>query len=212
MDHFFSKAFSPENTGALFPLSWASNVEISRDDGKACSQLHPRPDFAQAHLLEDALESAVPVFDKATEDGNRFSIYRIGSLEVRTITEPECEPVIGAVFSVHAAVDAPTQVIGEEERIVKATEYVERVGLAFQVYVTLETSEKNIVVVQELEDGTMSREENPSNLEDRTSLAKVLRTAECNDSSMTVARARASEQNVYGLVTGDSAASVLQTA
>merc|ERR1712039_947945 len=149
-------------------------------------------------------ESAVPTFDKATEDGNRFSIYRIDSLEVRTITEPECEPVIGAVFSVHAPVEAPKQATGEQERIMKATEYVERVGIAFQVYVTLETDQKNIIVVQELEDGTLSLEENPSSLEDRTSLAKVLRTAECTDSSMTVARARECDTNIYSLMTGDS--------
>merc|ERR550525_2115052 len=104
MDQFFSKAFEPESAGQLFPLSWASNLEISRE-GKSRPQLHPRQDFAQAHMLEDALESLAPEFDKTTEDGSRFSIYRIGSLEVRTITEPDCEPVIGAVFSVHAPSD-----------------------------------------------------------------------------------------------------------
>merc|ERR1740123_1859053 len=110
--------------------------------------------------------------------------------------EPECEPVIGAVFSVHAPAEA-AKVVGEEERIVKATEYVERVGLAFQVYVALETDQKNVIVVEELEDGTLSLEENPSNLEDRTSLAKVLRTAECTDPGMTVAVARECERSVY---------------
>merc|ERR1711953_105103 len=104
-------------------------------------QLHERQDFAQAHMLEDALESAVPDFAKKTEDGSRFSIYRIGSLEVRTITEPDCEPVIGAVFSVHAPSEGK-QAVSEQEEIVKATEYVERVGVEFQVYVTLETDQK----------------------------------------------------------------------
>merc|ERR1711870_176007 len=99
-------------------------MEISHE-GKCRPQLHPRQDFAQAHMLEDALESIVPDFDKATEDGSRFSIYRVGSLEVRTITEPDCEPVIGAVFSVHASW-ACKQAISEHEEIVKATEYVER--------------------------------------------------------------------------------------
>jgi len=163
-------------------------------------------------MLEDALESAVPAFDKVTEDGSRFSVYRIGSIEVRTITEPDCEPVIGAVFSVHPLVEAPRQVIGEQERIVKATEYIERLGLDFQVYVTLETDKKNVIVVEELADGMWKREENPSNLEDRTSLAKVLRTADCTDSAMTVAAARECEESVYSLATGDSAASVLQVA
>merc|ERR1712050_511259 len=140
-------------------------------------------------------------------DGSRFSIYRIGSLEVRTIAEPDCEPVIGAVFSVHASSECK-QAISEHEEIVKATEYVERVGLEFQVYVTLETDQKNIIVVEELEDATLRFEDNPSNLKDRTSLAKVLRTAEC--SRMTVAAARQCDKSIYSLLTGDSATSVLQ--
>merc|ERR1712217_572962 len=192
MDHFFSKEFEQDNAGPLFPLSWTSNMEISHE-GKCRPQLHPRQDFAQAHMLEDALESVVPDFDKVTEDGSRFSIYRIGSLEVRTIAEQDCEPVIGAVFSVHAA-----------------TEYVDRAGLEFQVYVVLETDQKNKLVVEDMEDGTLRFEENPSNLEDRTSLAKVPRTATC--SNMTVAAARQTDKNLYSCVTGDDAASVLQMA
>merc|ERR1712242_271834 len=205
MDHFFNKAFDQENAGPLFPLSWTSNMEISRDC-KSRPQLHERQDLAQAHMLEDALESVVPDFDKETEDGSRFSIYRIGSLEVRTITEPDCEPVIGAVFSLHAPSEQKS-VISEQEETVKATEYVERVGLEFQVYVTLETNQKNFLVVEELDDGTLHFDENPLNLEDRISLAKVLRSAEC--SSMTVAAAHKCEKNVYSQLTGDSAASVL---
>merc|ERR1719320_738634 len=206
MDQFFSKAFEQENAGPLFPLSWTSNMEISHDC-KSRAQLHERQDFAQAHMLEDALESVVPDFERVTEDGSRFSIYRIGSLEVRTITEPDCEPVIGAVFSVHAPSESKSAIL-EEEEIVKATEYVERVGLEFQVYVTLETDQKNTLVVEELEDGTLRFEENPSNLDDRTSLAKVLRTAE--SSRLTVAAARQCDKSIYSLLTGDSATSVLQ--
>merc|ERR1712079_406630 len=127
----------------------------------------------------------------------------------RTITEPDCEPIIGAVFSVHAPTESK-QPISEQEQIVKATEYVERVDLEFQVYTKLETDQKNILVVEELEGGTLRFEENPSNLEDRTSLAKVLRTAEC--SGMTLAAARECDKNIYSRVTGDSAASVLQIA
>merc|ERR1712187_776106 len=102
------------------------------------------------------------------------------------------------------------QAISEHEDIVKATEYVERVGLEFQVYVTLETDQKNIIVVEELEDATLRFEDNPSNLKDRTSLAKVLRTAEC--SSKTVATALQCDQNIYSRLSGDDAVSVLQVA
>merc|ERR1719361_324115 len=206
MDQFFSKAFEQENAGPLFPLSWTSNMEIYHDS-KSRQQLHLRQDLAQAHTLEDALESLAPEFDKVTEDGSRFSIYRIGSLEVRTITEPDCEPVIGSVFSVHAPSERKAA-IPEQEEIVKAIEHVERVGLGFQVFVTLETDKHNILVVEELEDGTLQFDENPSNLDDRTSLAKVLRTADC--SSTTVAAARQCDKSIYSRLTGDSATSVLQ--
>merc|ERR1712156_804041 len=96
-------------------------------------------------------------------------------------------PVIGAVFSVHAPTEGK-QPISEQERIVKATEYVERVDLEFQVYTMLETNQKNILVVEELEDGTLRFEENPSFLEGRISLAKVLRTAECSGTTVAVVR------------------------
>merc|ERR1712217_462838 len=208
MDHFFSKEFEQENAGPLFPLSWTCNMEISHET-KSRPQLHPRQDFAQAHMLEDALESVVTDFDKVTEEVSRFSIIRIGSLEVRTIAEQDCEPVIGAVFSVHAPTEGK-QSISEQEEVVKATEYVERAGLEFQVYVVLETDQRNKLVVEEMDDGTLRFEENPSNLEDRTSLAKVLRTAKC--SSTTVAAARQFDKNLYSQVTGDAATSVLQVA
>ena len=61
-------------------------------------------------------------------DGSRFRIYRIGSLDVRTITEPDCVPVVGPIFSVLSPTDGkPAD--PEQEEIVKATEYVERVSL-----------------------------------------------------------------------------------
>merc|ERR1719210_2574997 len=214
MDLFFNKTFNSENAGPLFPMSWTSHVEISRDEtaGKQCGQLHPRPDFAQAHLLEDALESAAPIFEKVTEDGSRWSIYRIGSLEVRTITEPESEPVIGAVFSVHGTTEASKPAANEQERLVKATEYVEGQGLDFHVYVTFETENKHILVVEEAADGALKWEVNPVDLDDRVSLAKVLRTSDCSGTNMTLAHAQKCEKDVYKMMTGDSVASVLRVA
>jgi hypothetical protein len=210
MDRFFSKEFSSENTGPLFPMTWATNAEICRgDSGKAANQLHPRPDFVQMNMLQDALASAVPKFDKFTEDGSRFSIYRIGSLEVRTITEPDSEPVIGAVFSVHSPAEDARQAIKAEERISKATEYVEGTGVEFQVFAVFETEERNHVVVEQLPDGTSVVEENPTGLEDRISLAKVLRTSKCV-TDKDVASVREGDKHVYSLMTGDEALSVLQ--
>ena len=43
---------------------------------------------AQAHVFDDVMRSAAPAFDMRTEDGMRFRIYRLGSLEVRTTREP----------------------------------------------------------------------------------------------------------------------------
>ena len=92
LDHFLGKAFEQECAGPFFPLSWASNLEISCE-GKSRPRLHLRQDFAQAYLLEDEQESLAPEFDRVTEDGIRFCLYRIGCLEVRTITGPDCGPV-----------------------------------------------------------------------------------------------------------------------
>ena len=41
------------------------------------------------------LPVAAPEFNKATEDGVVFRIYRIGSLEVRTIQEPGSSEPLG---------------------------------------------------------------------------------------------------------------------
>merc|ERR1712216_105110 len=54
--------------------------------------------------MKDTLPKAVPEFKKATEDGVLFRIYRLGSLEVRTIQEPRLPETLGAVFLTKAPV------------------------------------------------------------------------------------------------------------
>merc|ERR1711972_1022086 len=101
-EHFLSKAFQANEPGALFPSTWASSVEISREDGasKQGGVLEARPEYkAQAHMFEEALKTAVPVFDKTAEDGAQFRIYRMGSLEVRTTKDYDGQEVVGMVFS-----------------------------------------------------------------------------------------------------------------
>merc|ERR1712061_978482 len=83
-------------------------------------------------MFADFLASAPPSFEKSTEDGIRFRIYKCGSLEVRTCQEPNGKEVIGAVFSVRPVVAHPcleqeqARTVGEGEKVVRVTQYVER--------------------------------------------------------------------------------------
>eukprot|EP00913_Durusdinium_trenchii_P005529 g5151.t1 len=51
----------------------------------------------------EVMPNAVPEFQQTTEDGIIFRIYKLGSLEVRTIQEPEAEEQVHQVFSARAA-------------------------------------------------------------------------------------------------------------
>merc|ERR1712060_342696 len=95
--HFLSGEFHEEDAGSLFPSSWKMSFQIAKKDG---GHLCERPEFlSQAAVLGPALASALPTFDKCTEDGIRFRIYRVGGIEVRTTQESGSEEEIGAVFS-----------------------------------------------------------------------------------------------------------------
>jgi hypothetical protein len=101
--HFLSSDFSENNVGAFFPSSWQASFELAKDQGlKQAGQLQPQPAYlAQAEVLRQALEAAAPTFDKSTEEGTRFRVYRVGKLEVRSIQEPGAvEEALGAVFTV----------------------------------------------------------------------------------------------------------------
>mmetsp|Transcript_129686 Transcript_129686/g.315030 ORF Transcript_129686/g.315030 Transcript_129686/m.315030 type:complete len:437 (-) Transcript_129686:34-1344(-) len=209
--HFFSKSFATNEPGPLFPASWKVTVEISHEDAskKQGRSLHARPDFkAQAHMFEEALKSAVPEFDRSTEDGTRFRVYRFGSLEVRTTQEHEGREVIGAVFSSRAAAEESKTrgSIKNKEKIVKATEYVESGRCGCHVYYVLETEDKNTILAEQLVTGRFKREENPKDLEDRNALAKVLRSAKCSSDNLRVMDIRQLSpfcKDFYAVVTGD---------
>merc|ERR1712032_1205869 len=66
--------------------------------------------------------------------------------------------------------------ISENEKIVKVTHYVESADGEPRQYVALETEKRNVIITEELDDGTVTWEENPQNLETRNTLAKVLRS------------------------------------
>eukprot|EP00416_Gambierdiscus_australes_P019815 CAMPEP_0171075636 /NCGR_PEP_ID=MMETSP0766_2-20121228/12898_1 /TAXON_ID=439317 /ORGANISM="Gambierdiscus australes, Strain CAWD 149" /LENGTH=438 /DNA_ID=CAMNT_0011532525 /DNA_START=108 /DNA_END=1424 /DNA_ORIENTATION=+ len=200
--HFFSADFDKSSPGELFPASWASSAEISREDRKkqGCL-LHAHPGYrSQAHVLTRVLSSTVPVFDRSAEDGTRFRVYRCGSLEVRTTKEVDGKEEIGAVFSSRAVGESPTP-CKSNDKIVKVTEYVERSSKGCHIYVVLETEAKQTIVTEQRNDGTMKWEENPKGLEERSSLAKVLRYSDCK-TGKTIAAVRG-HKDIFCLVTGD---------
>jgi len=200
-DYFLSDKFVVGDTGPLFPSSWTSPSEVPRSGplSQGC-RLQARPDYqAAAPVFEQALKSMAPAFDRRTEDGMKFRIYRVGSVEVRTTQEHDGKEVVGVLFSVRTPQqsEAARGKVQELEQVVKATEFVERaVGqllaredaqpLDRSSYVVLETSSGNAILTQMLRDGTVAWEENPADLEDRNSLARVIRSADCSGSSITV--------------------------
>lgn len=195
---FASTAFVRENPGPLFPSSWKDSftVDFSRRFSELPnSLLHPRPEFkSEALLLIEALVGAAPTFDKRTEDGAQFRIYRLGALEVRTLQEHEREEEVVAVFSFDGSVpdrgEAPRSVelaceaelrTDDDDHITKVTEFVEWAPTTRRSYVVLETVGGNLILTEKLADGKVSWEENPSGLDERNALAKVVRTANVRD-------------------------------
>jgi len=194
MEHFHSAEFDMDAAGPLFPSSWTASFEIEQQSEKLAKRteiLQPCLDVeAEADLLQEALQSATAMFDKRAEDGMRFRVYKIGSLQVRTTQEHGGDETIGMVFSTCVPSQAvpfgrQAQSIKDHERIVKATEYVERTGssVEFKSYAVLETEEGNSIVIEKT---VVPWAENPASLDDRNSQAKVIRSQDCRDSGATV--------------------------
>merc|ERR1719464_1089681 len=86
---FFSPGFSPSSPSREFPSSWQSIALINDEVAEARKDKEDRdwilrPDYlAQAQVLCKAIASATPVFDKKTEEGVAFRIYRLGSIDIR---------------------------------------------------------------------------------------------------------------------------------
>merc|ERR1719162_558496 len=179
--------------GKLFPHSWSSTFEVVSGlqpvTERAQGTLVACPEYkTQAASLLEHLKA--PIFDKCTEEGLRFRIYRLGSLEVRTTTELQDQEVIGAVFSVrsksqkHTA--STTTTVGDQEKVQRITEYVEAICIPGEgakagkvlrrYYLVLETEKYSSIVTERLNDGKLTWVANPEDIEDRTSLAKVTRS------------------------------------
>jgi len=195
-EHFFCKDFAVDNPGALFPASWAPSCEVSAGDAsldvRSQGTLQLRPNFKGegAVLLQQVLTTSVPIFDRMTEEGLRFLMYRLGSLEVRTTQGLNGEESIGAVFSICKSLASMTahmcQPVQEQEKIVSAVEYVEQTCVvtddgpifSHHYFVVLNTENNKKIVTEQLSDGTVRWTESSANQVDRCSLAKVTRTTE----------------------------------
>jgi hypothetical protein len=190
--HFFSVDFEEEAPSALFPSSWGSSTAIENSKAKRGGNLQARNDYVAKS--RQIMEAGPPVFHKQTEDGIAWRIYRLGSLEVRTIQESKAEEVVGAMFSVRSsACMKSTRSVSGREVIVKVTEYVEMMQKptskshkgGYQYYVTFETDDGNIIASEQIGERA-TWEENGVDLVDRNSLARVVRTARCRQAQISV--------------------------
>lgn len=182
---FFSNDFVMDKGGPLFPASWTSPIALE-NAAQGCMKVLPRANIkASEATLKEVLDSTTPVFDKCIEDGTRFLIYRVGSLEIRaTQDHADADRVVGAIFTVAADLtDVEELQVCEEEKIVKVTEYVERSSLGSlccKFYVLFQTEKENVIVVEQLADGSVAWRENPENIGARNSLARVMRSSDCS--------------------------------
>jgi len=186
---FLSRAFVMSEPGALFPSSWKSSFQIERSgmaphiaEDRPEGVLVPRPEYVGevSELLKKTLKASVPIFDKPTEEGLRFRIYRLGSLEVRTTQAFAGFEEIGAVFSVRPWRGGSESVrkATPEEKVVKSIQYVERAAGNqngnWHYFLLVVTERGHKIVIEHLVDGTVAWAEDPEDLEDRISLAKII--------------------------------------
>merc|ERR1712039_1090814 len=147
--------------------------------------------MGEESLLEEVLKSTIPVFDKKTEDGTHFLIYRLGSLEVRATQALNGKIIIGAVFSLGS--DRQAEEASDSERIVKATQYVEKSSgskLHCCYYVVFETESGCKIITEMLPTSGVTWKANPKNIEDRNSLAKVISSSDCGNPGATLGAVR----------------------
>merc|ERR1712032_426879 len=95
------------------------------------------------------------------------------------------QETIGAVFSVSAASKEQKEVSGKA-KIVKVTQYVEKLAEGRGYFVVFETEQGTKIVTEKLPDTKVVFEENPADLCDRISSAKVVRSADCSASLVDV--------------------------
>mmetsp|Transcript_139278 Transcript_139278/g.445255 ORF Transcript_139278/g.445255 Transcript_139278/m.445255 type:complete len:1059 (-) Transcript_139278:66-3242(-) len=203
---FLSKAFSADSAGPVFPSSWTSSVEgqkaASGDAATDARQLLRAQGADEAvPSLDRVMRASAPSFDRRTEEGCRFRIYRVGGYEVRTTQPHGCKETTDVVFC-RQAVKHVSEATSEsscllDERIVKVLEYVEAVdalagqcalrsAISHQFYIVAQTESGVTIVVEPTKEGALLWTESPSGLEARSLIAKVTRAAECRDLHISV--------------------------
>lgn len=188
---FSSVRFDANDLAPEFPPTWSSGLRVARD-AKRGTQLVERPEYkTQSVQLAPVLQATAPEFDHTCEAGMRFRVYSAGSLEIRTTQAHGGTEEVLVVFSLGSP-SAPFGAAGraapqhqqrplEEERLTKATEYVQRTSqLGRQSFVVLETA-RGRVLTEQHPDGSLSWMDNVADLDLRSSLSKVIRTHEGGD-------------------------------
>lgn len=160
--HFLSKQFDVEDAGPLFPGSWSSSIDIElqrRRRGtrrRAGQALEVRAD--RSAEAESLVKVVAPIFNKTTEEGTHYRIYRADGLEVRSLQEHGEPEVVGAIFAVVPSASRKKDVEIRrregfaDERIVQATEYVRRQtkdGDGYCYCVVLETDAGRTIVTEQ---------------------------------------------------------------
>eukprot|EP00408_Alexandrium_pacificum_P025048 CAMPEP_0171202934 /NCGR_PEP_ID=MMETSP0790-20130122/25260_1 /TAXON_ID=2925 /ORGANISM="Alexandrium catenella, Strain OF101" /LENGTH=892 /DNA_ID=CAMNT_0011668377 /DNA_START=56 /DNA_END=2734 /DNA_ORIENTATION=+ len=203
--HFLSANFQRDAPGLLFPSSWVPTAGIS--NGQAARELYERADYSAR--MERMLKTMTPVFSKVAEEGTKYRIYELGSLEVRTMQPHDGKEKIGAVFSSRApSARAPAGAAASKDAdsIVRATQFVESsqqirdskyVPSDIRFYVVFETSAGDCFVTEKQGDATTWLQ-NPEDIEARNSFAKMTRSVECSDLGLTVLDAKRFQQAEIG--------------
>lgn len=212
---FSDKNFTVGMAGAEFPRSWTSRFQILREGGKA--QVVARPGLTTLKvdeiftrtLLEDILPTAAPEFAQTTEDGTIFRIYKIGRLEVRTTQAAQASTQeVLSVFSLRPpcleGARGRLQKVSPDEKFVKGRLYVEAIDGEHRecekqlhlchFYVVLETT-SNVIVTEKLADGSTTWVLNPSQIEDRNSLAKLLMAVDIRMEKATVGNLQVTQES-----------------
>lgn len=177
-EHFLSQDFVAGSPSSLFPASWATAFGI---EGTSCAESLQAVEPEQ-QVVDGILKSVAATFNKTSEDGTCFRIYRAGDLELRTLQAHDGKEVLGAAFA-HGVLASEEAACGSaaEERIIKATAFVEAAeGEARRFFIVYETEGGHRIATEKLEDGSVAWQENPRNLQARSSAARVLfSTDEC---------------------------------
>ncbi|CAK0907839.1 unnamed protein product [Prorocentrum cordatum] len=193
--HFLGEDFSAEAPGPLFPASWRSAFSISFGRGAGPGgRPARRPLEHDGAGAAQALGAAAPVFDRSTEDGVRFRIYRRGSVEVRT-TQPEGgDEAVGAVFELCAPPPPPasTPVVKVSEFVRSAESSPAPERPAYHHFLVVETDLGDAILAESREDGSVAWVPNSPGLGELCSRSRVLRAADCAGAGATAGQVHAS--------------------